>query len=183
MNKLICNLIDVGGKELVLLKEADYHRTALHIFCYETRTHRTDFEVIKKMIEIGGIELLLSRCRDGLLPIHSSDVTTFQCLLQFGLQYKVNGEYGVGGLFRCNDIEEDGHHDIFPEDWRSFVKERLLDSIHLIQQVPLLQAAIASKAPLYVLHDIINEVGEAFVVREDSLGHNPVRFAIEHNMS
>ena len=109
-----------------------------------------------------------------------------RALISAGIQHKIGGEFGIGGLFNsCIDANGDiisrcgRQMEVYPS-WNSLIAPALDDEALLIHQ-PILHAAILSKAPSNIIHDIIDRFPNC-VSFQDSSDRYPIDVAIEEGL-
>lgn len=191
----IMHLIEVGGQELVM--EKDNHgsknkdgNTPLHIAC----SHGASIEVIMKLVEIGGHELVKEKNTHRELAWQCgysrfTDETRFIYMIKEGLLAELGGEFGIAGLFSCNDEENDtspsqnnstcGIQEKIYSKWENYIAPSLETVVVSLEhkKLPILHAAIMAKAPQHVINDTINRFD--CILSKDSFGRYPVHVAVE----
>ncbi len=64
---IIESLLDIGGKELVMMITTHTKRTSLHFAC----RNGASFDIMKMLIDLGGKELIMAKNSDGDTALHS----------------------------------------------------------------------------------------------------------------
>lgn len=131
---------------------------ALHIACCRNAT----IEVISMLIEVGGRELLMKKndhiqggialhC-DFFNPSNNNDGAVnniWVLMIKESIVTQVGGEFGIGSIF---NVETKRCQDQIYSKWESIVPSLKIAMSSLPnQEIPILHAAILSKAPKYII--------------------------------
>ena len=196
LDTLVTKLIDVGGRKLVMEK-GDCGYTALHRAC---KFYDPSISVITKLINKGGKELLIfhneyvGQCYKSCYPVllqwdcHGhmiTNITVIKTLIEEGIRHNLGGEFGIGGLFNsCKDEDGKVYYDhpmqvkLYKFVWNRSILPLFHDDdetlIAILNEQPILHAAIIAKAPSNILRDIIDIFPQSLSF-QDSCG----RYAID----
>lgn len=170
--EIIAILLKTGRKKLVL--QLDFKsRNVLQTLM---ESNHVSLSFMKELIEIGGRELLANEDYKGNIALHNyitnsqssnkGEATNSEVililLLEAGIEYKVGGEFGIGGLF---NISKKGQNDVYTE-W-----DRLSSTLYkciakLKKCPPILHSAILHQAPNNVLDEIMDKFDSSFTIRD-----------------
>jgi hypothetical protein len=148
--KMVEKLINLGGKKLVTARDDD-GRTSLHYACENDNS----LEVVKLLIQIGKGELVATRDNDKCTPLH--DACTYKAPFEI-IELLVKT---TGGCL----------------DWKHVTRKM---KAKVMRGKPILQLAIATKAPPKVLRYMIDHFDCINV--KDSKGRYPLQVAIEEGL-
>jgi len=184
-DEAMAKLIEFGGKELVIAK--DYSGdTVLHYANY----HSMSLEIVKKMIEIGGKDLLKEENDDHMMAVYlvfseseldeTEIIDLLILLIKEGIYHNIgNDEFSIGGLFERYQEEV-----VFGNLWDTRLLPVLKEVYRQIQleapnmTPPLLHAMIWIMAPTDIILDVLkNFVGIASI--KDTKGRYAIDFAIQ----
>ena len=195
-HNVFSKLIELGGREL-LLKRDLYGKNALY---YYIESRKFDVEFAKQLIGVGGEELLIQS--DGryqnllqslifeIIDGYDDDskekyfeITSF--LIDKGIKYSIGGEFGIGGLFE-GFPEHFMQHPFWLSWERNFIPS--LQQSFTAQPndpnnntVPILQAAIIHKAPLFAITSTLAELNCVNI--KDSSNRYPLDVGIEYGLT
>ena len=169
---VVKKLIELGGKNLIMKKDSD-GKNALHTACEQ---EDISYRLILRLVEVGGKEALEdNETDDGETPlgIVLEHMKFHDCIFQYlivkGLEFKVGGEFGIGGLFNtwaCHDYVK------WADKFAPFLE--WIIQMREFNPLPILHAAIKSELPFEIIQDIINRFEFSLTV-VDSLGRNPIQ--------
>ncbi len=182
---LMMKLVEVGGADLIRDRVKN-NLNALHVAC----GCNAPINVITKLLEVGGYELLSQKDKLGRIPLHiliseggypsqqGELIETVALLIKKGLESQVGGEFGVGGLF---DSASKNVQAVIYNKWNSVILPALeqVDQYINVNQEPMLQAAIISKAPSATIVSILDHLD--CVNTQDKYGRFPLDVAIEQS--
>lgn len=142
---------------------------------------RKSSEVIIKLVEIGGHQLVIAKNRGGYTALHfgyfyylNPNKEGFVLMIKEGVLAQVGGEFGIGGLFNCAPRGYHVQRNIYQE-WDNFAPSLQNAFASLEHQPPILHAAIIANAPWRVIADIIHRFDCLWA--KDSLNRHPIDVA------
>ena len=147
-------------------------------------------DIVSKLIEVGGPELLLIKDKDGDITLHNAyfynewsfipNPGKFGLLVTESILANIGGEFGIGGLF--NIARQEVQNRILKK-WKELspTLKSKFETLQEEHQPPILHAAILAKAPLYVIQEILNKF-QYSILKVDSLGRYPISIALEEGL-
>ena len=154
--------------------------------------------MISKLVGVGGRDILMSkgyiRSISLLISLSSnfSSIMIVKALISAGIQHRIGGEFGIGGLFNsCTDDNGDIDHSFNTTScdkdggykWKNLIIPALLEEEIqlLLNDQPILQAAIMSKMPFSIIRHLIDRF-QGYMPFQDSSGRYPIDVTVEEGL-
>lgn len=201
--EVISKLMEFGGRDLAIAQDNN-GQNLLHYFCHLHEQHQHIFtlsnDILNIIIRQGGAEILTQMDDSGKTPLQfhiinetleylDEDencplyINNVSRLINKGIQFRIGGEYGIGGLFFSPASHEVTQNEMYGK-WNRCVLpaiESIITQPHHLH-LPLLHAVIINKAPPHIIKSTVRKFPES-VNTTDSFGRLPIDVAVQRSLS